>query len=403
MHESIKLSILVPIYNVEQYLRRGIDSLINQTYRNIEIILVNDGSTDGSGLICDEYMEKDERICVIHKANGGIVSALNAGIEIVTGDYTIGFDPDDWIEKDAYEMVVERIEECHADVISFGMIKDYPSFSESYPNFLEEGLYTKEEFWRLFRKAVCENRFFIQPMDMSRVNKAIKTELFRKHQLNVNQKLKKNVDDALILPVLMDMSGIYVDSRCWYHYCVRKSSILWETTKGDEDRFILLSNHMLDAYGKYGSDVLGIETFLLYKIVHHMMLDIPEKLLEEQKCLIYPEIKRDSRIVIYGKGVFANRLIRRMKEFGFSIIIDNVDSDDFFRLQNVGYYDYVVIAVFNARIIESVLDLLDRQHVEKNKILTIDKSNITMGILPEGIKNKYKKCFYYKGAKEEPK
>ena len=82
-----KLSVLVPVYNVELYLRRCLDSIINQTYKNLEIILVDDGSTDSSGIICDEYAKKDTRIKVVHKENGGVASARIAGVENATGDY----------------------------------------------------------------------------------------------------------------------------------------------------------------------------------------------------------------------------------------------------------------------------------------------------------------------------
>ena len=97
-----KVSIIVPVYKVEKYLRKCIDSIINQTLKDIEIILVDDGSPDNCGKICDEYAAKDTRIKVIHKENGGLSSARNAGMEVAEGEY-IGFvDSDDWIESDMY-------------------------------------------------------------------------------------------------------------------------------------------------------------------------------------------------------------------------------------------------------------------------------------------------------------
>lgn len=119
------LSIIVPVYNVEEYLKRCLDSVINQSYKNLEIILVDDGSTDSSGSICDEYAARDNRIRVIHKSNGGLSDARNAGLEICRGEY-IGFvDSDDYIELDMYEVlykfaIVHRLDVCmcsSADVI----------------------------------------------------------------------------------------------------------------------------------------------------------------------------------------------------------------------------------------------------------------------------------------------
>lgn len=97
------ISIIVPVYNVEKYLERCIESIVNQTYKDIEIILVDDGSPDNCPVICDRYAEKDNRIKVIHKQNGGLINARKSGLEIAQGDY-IGFvDSDDWIEPEMYE------------------------------------------------------------------------------------------------------------------------------------------------------------------------------------------------------------------------------------------------------------------------------------------------------------
>ena len=110
------ISIIVPVYNVEQYLDDCLISIINQTYKNIEIILIDDGSTDKSGKICDEYAKKDSRIIVIHKENGGVSSARNAGLRIAKGAY-IGFvDPDDWIAEDMYEVLYSNAKKYDADV-----------------------------------------------------------------------------------------------------------------------------------------------------------------------------------------------------------------------------------------------------------------------------------------------
>lgn len=117
------ISIIIPIYNVEEYLKRSIEYIINQTYRNLEIILVDDGSTDNSGKICDEYGLKDNRIKVIHKKNGGQASAINVALDIAKGDY-IGFsDPDDYINKDFYKNLYELAEKYNTDITECSMIK----------------------------------------------------------------------------------------------------------------------------------------------------------------------------------------------------------------------------------------------------------------------------------------
>ena len=111
-----KISVIIPIYNVEDYLEQCVESILNQTYTNLEIILVNDGSTDSSGEICDRYKNIDKRIKVIHKENGGLSDARNYGIEASTGDYIAFLDSDDWADKKLYMTLYEIIKKNHADI-----------------------------------------------------------------------------------------------------------------------------------------------------------------------------------------------------------------------------------------------------------------------------------------------
>ena len=119
-----KISVIVPVYKVEPYLRKCLDSIINQTYQNLEIILVDDGSPDNCGLICDTYAAQDRRVKVIHKTNGGISSARNAGLAAATGDWVGWVDSDDWIEEELFACVLEQAARHGADVIAFGHVEE---------------------------------------------------------------------------------------------------------------------------------------------------------------------------------------------------------------------------------------------------------------------------------------
>lgn len=111
-----KISIIVPVYNTEKYLERCLESIINQTYKNLEIILIDDGSTDKSGKICDEYAKKDSRVKVLHKENRGQATARNLGLEYATGDYLGFVDSDDWISTDMYEHLIQLLNNNNADI-----------------------------------------------------------------------------------------------------------------------------------------------------------------------------------------------------------------------------------------------------------------------------------------------
>lgn len=117
MNESTKCSCIVPIYNVEKYLPQCIESILNQTHSNFELILVDDGSPDNCGKICDEYEKKDNRIAVIHKKNGGVSAARNAGLDAATGEYICFSDSDDWLEKDYIEYLLNLSIENDAEYV----------------------------------------------------------------------------------------------------------------------------------------------------------------------------------------------------------------------------------------------------------------------------------------------
>ena len=122
-NQNPQISVLVAIYNVEKFLSQCINSILAQTYTNLEIILVDDGSTDTSGEICDKYATKDSRIKVIHKKNGGLVSARNAGLDAASGKY-IGFvDGDDWIEPQTYQTALELLQQHQVDLVKWGKNK----------------------------------------------------------------------------------------------------------------------------------------------------------------------------------------------------------------------------------------------------------------------------------------
>lgn len=142
MNECI--SVIIPVYNVEKYLRQCIDSVINQTYKNLEIILIDDASPDNCGKICDEYAEKDSRVKVIHKKNGGAASARNEGLKIATGEYLAFVDSDDFLEVEAYERMVAAIEKNDADVVQC-------AFRDIYKNCTVDRLVQTEE--QIYRTA----------------------------------------------------------------------------------------------------------------------------------------------------------------------------------------------------------------------------------------------------------
>lgn len=133
MEETIvpEISVIVPVYKVEKYIQKCVDSILAQTFSDFEVILVDDGSPDICGDICDDYAKKDERIKVIHKENGGLSDARNAGMKLVNGNYVIFIDSDDYIEKDMFEYMYNNIQQNDADMATCGIYEVYSDRIES--------------------------------------------------------------------------------------------------------------------------------------------------------------------------------------------------------------------------------------------------------------------------------
>lgn len=208
------VSVIIPAYNIEDYIGRCLDSIISQTYKNLEIIVVDDGSRDHTGEILDNYAKKDRRIKVIHKENGGVSSARNKGIEVAEGDY-IGFiDGDDLIEPEMYKILVDLLEEENADIAHCGYQMVFPDRVDYYHNTGKKKIQTTEEGLKdLLSGEIIEPGL---------VNKLYKKELIKNCRLDETVKIN---EDLLMNYQLFKLSqkSVYYDITP-YSYMIRSSS-----------------------------------------------------------------------------------------------------------------------------------------------------------------------------------
>ena len=219
-------SVIVPIYNIEKYIRRCIDSVLSQSFSDYELILVDDGSPDRCGVICDEYAKKDERIKVIHKENGGLVSARQAGIKVASGDYIFHLDGDDAIVCDALENAHNIIIETGADIVSFSYNLAGPDniIGDKVEDLVSEGLYNKTEIEeKIYPKLLSDKNmnhifYFLW-------GKAIKRELATKHQQSVNPDISLGEDLSCIVPCYLEAKTVYMSKKSIYLYTIRNDSI----------------------------------------------------------------------------------------------------------------------------------------------------------------------------------
>lgn len=210
-----KITVVVPCYNVALYLDRCVQSILNQTYHNLEVILVDDGSTDGTETICDDYLKKDERIRVVHKENGGLSDARNAGIDVATGDYLVFVDGDDYLEPNAYEMMIAEMQDPEVSLVAAGIITEDINGNVNILMNETKAKLSKEE---AFANLLGNNRTIAH----SSCNKLFRRQLF--DQL----RYKKGIiyEDMQILPKILDIcEKVVLLNVPVYHYIKRSGSI----------------------------------------------------------------------------------------------------------------------------------------------------------------------------------
>ena len=209
------VSIVIPVYNVKKYLSRCIDSIISQTYHNLEILLIDDGSTDGSAHICDEYASKDNRIRVVHKKNGGVSSARNTGLELAKGDY-IGFvDSDDYIHPNMYQVLVNNIEIENADIAICGFY-DEKSPEIFVPYWNEKIKLNINETEQL--EYLLQNKYYTC---------SCWDKLFKKDLLNglyLEQDITQYEDLLFVYEAMKKSQKAIFTSEAYYYYCTNQGS-----------------------------------------------------------------------------------------------------------------------------------------------------------------------------------
>lgn len=223
---EMTVSVIVPIYGVEQYLKQCIESILNQTLKDIEIILVDDGSKDNCPKICDEYAAKDERIVVIHKENGGLVSARQAGVERATG-YYVGFvDGDDWIEPTMFEKMVEVADSNTSDLVTCGFFYSYPEKELMYKSRIREGNYNGYKLTKLMETIIYAGKFYEWGLPPAVWNKLYIREKYFPFQNRVDRNISLGEDLAVTSGYYSICENITVIDKPYYHYRQIPSSMV---------------------------------------------------------------------------------------------------------------------------------------------------------------------------------
>ena len=218
------ISIIVPVYKSEKYLSRCVQSILDQTYSDLELILVNDGSPDCSGRLCNAWAEKDHRVRVIHKENGGVSTARNAGLDAATGKYIAFVDSDDWIEPDMYQKMIAIAEQHGCDVVMCDCVKDFSDHSEVYSHDIRSGFYSAQQLIEEYYPHLLMMENIEYPATISSC-----TILWRSTLNTANQRYTPGVrfsEDLLFGAKLLRKarSFYYMKGDALYHYVMNADS-----------------------------------------------------------------------------------------------------------------------------------------------------------------------------------
>lgn len=401
-NKELKISVIVPVYNEIQYLEECVSSICNQTYTNLEIILVDDGSSSQCREMCDEYPDRDRRIRVIHKENGGSLSARRRGIEEATGDYVAFVDSDDWIELELYQKIVEAISEKEPDMITasnyFRNYADGRSMNAFENN--RTGYWVKAEFEKeVLPHFIKTNNFFDTEFPISMWAYLFKTDFARKIVSKIDDRIKTSEDYTFLMFALLKAESFAAISYRGHHYRSNVNSKthtlknmkellrpVYETVNGEIEK------------SEYTEQVKALlkkkNDFHMY---HALMLKDYGKLTAVSDDFLFPytKVKKGSRILIYGAGKLGKQIYAAIKDRDDYEVVGMADKN-WQSCQKQGImvcapenimsltYDYIIIAIVYVNVKNQVKKDLLKMGVDAEKIAEVDLNILDEAHLPFG-------------------
>ena len=251
-HRAPLISVIVPIYKTEAYLHQCVDSILGQTFSDFEVILVDDGSPDGCPAICDEYAAKDPRVRVVHKQNGGLVSARKAGLAECTGEYVMNVDSDDYIAPDLLEKVAKVLAENKVQAVLFGLTQFDGDDTWPLKGFLPQGLYAGEAMETIRQNLIQDSRGRMAVL-YGIAAAALERETYAPFQNAVPEAVSRGEDLAVTAPLLAGSEAVYVLEACGYYYRSNPTSIMNSFREDELQQMQILTEYLAQKLGpEYG-------------------------------------------------------------------------------------------------------------------------------------------------------
>ena len=376
------ISVIVPIYMIDRYIGICIESILNQTYHNLEILLVDDGSSDRCPETCDLYQKKDPRIKVIHKPNGGLVSARKAGLQESNGDYIACVDGDDWIDPCFIENLYTAARSTDADMVCAGFTRELFSKSAQFFNQIPSGVYEGERLDWLLRNMISCGPYYSPGITTYVWNKLYKRKVLLEQQVSVDNRISIGEDGAVVYPTLLKCRRVTVIENAAYHYRQREDSMLKRRSGYLEEAIKL---RYLYAYLKRWASAAP-EPYALREQVNDYVLSLAiirsGGWLPQGGFSAFDSVCCNQNVVIYSAGTFGQQLAGRLKEYGLCHVVGWLDDDyweyrrcclDVDPVESIPslFFDYVLIATVDSRLSDQIKKRLTDLGVDRDRLLAV--------------------------------
>ena len=381
------ISVIVPVYNAEKYLSHCIESILNQTYKNIEVILVDDGSTDTSLKICMDYARKDNRIVVIKAQHQGVVITRRTGVENSNGEYCIFVDSDDWIAENLLETVVPLTDNGSMDMVNYSM----RSYSESgyfdWEYTITPGVYENELLEIIYAKMMYDFEYGRPGIIQSLCTKLIRMKILRNCIQNVDHRITMGEDAAVVYSVLLASERITITDKCLYFYrghagsmCNMKDVSIFQQTKYFQEYM----KQIFNGYDPKYEMNRQLQSYLM-KFIEKGLKDIFGLRFQNPYRVPFDKVKdMGNKIILYGAGTVGRSYYRQFVEMKNIKIVAWLDRKPG---QVYGYqirtpdvigelsFDKILIAVADKKKAEEIREQLNDYVSQKYVIWTEPKRN----------------------------
>ena len=362
------ISVIIPVYNSKKYLSECLNSIINQTYKDLEIIIIDDGSTDGSGEIIGNFSVFDSRVKVITKCNKGLVAARKEGIEAASGDYISFVDSDDYIDLNTYESIINEMNNGSPDMVLYGLVEEYSDYRVEKYNHIKCGWYSENEIKNeIIPNMLSCGDFFDFGVLPNVVCKLVKRKFVIDNLYDVDQRITIGEDVSHTYQLISLAREILVLDYSPYHYCKRYDSMMWKEVEWES--IARLESFLRKSLMRLNFDQC-IEPQINEYILFVTLLKTPNVILDHA----IPFSLEENNIALYGAGGMGQAIYVKYKEkikvwvdlnfhrYNQSIpMVENIYS----LKKNIDKYDSIFIAILNTSICHNVSKELHSMGIDK--------------------------------------